>query len=126
VTLLYRTMKDDGEGMPLCGPTARELGVRLEGDIPIRDGRVKPHTGGMSVAIDTPENLPSHRRPKNLGGRSADPLWEIEDTDLPGTLSFMRDLRDPSKHGFVEPIEEMGLFAYQEALATSRSFWSRA
>jgi len=30
-------MADDGEGQLPCGPTARSLGVRLEGDIPIHD-----------------------------------------------------------------------------------------
>lgn len=127
MAVLYRGMKDDGEGQPLCGPTGRTLGVRLEGDIVIReDGIVEPESGGMSVALGDPQNLPPHRRPPKFGGEGEDPVWQIEDSDLPSTLTFRPDPDDPSRHGFVEPIEEMTLSDYQEALATSRGFWSRA
>lgn len=120
-------MKDDGEGQPRCGPKARELGVRLEGDILIReDGSVGPGTGGMSVALDDPNNLPPHRRPAKFGGLGRDPVWQIDEADLPGTLVMRPDPEDPSRHGFVEPIESMSLFDYQDALATSRGLWERA
>jgi hypothetical protein len=61
MAVLFRSMRDDGEGRPLCGPTARTLGVRPAGDIVIRDdGTVEPCRGGMSVAIDRTEHLPAH------------------------------------------------------------------
>jgi hypothetical protein len=123
---LYRGMKDDGEGQPLCGPTGRTLGVRPEGDIVIReDGTVQPETGGMSVAIDDPRNLPEHRRPPEYGGWGPDPAWQIDEDDLPEGLVMRRDPEDPSRHGFVEPMETMTVDDYQEMLATSRSAWSR-
>jgi hypothetical protein len=37
-----------------------------------------------------------------------------------------RDPKDPSRHGFVEPVDAMTLQEYQEALATSRGMWVRA
>jgi hypothetical protein len=80
----------------------------------------------MSVAIGTPENLPEHRRDERFGGWGPDPVWQIESSDLPATLSFRPDPADPSRHGFVEPIEAMSLDDYQEALASSRGIWSRA
>jgi hypothetical protein len=128
MTTLYRTMKDDGEGMPLCGPTGRTLGVRREVDVPdSADGMVEPGTGGMSVALDDPMNLEAHRRPPAYaGGFAPDPLWQIESDDLPSTLTLRRDPDNPSRHGFIEPMDTMSLDDYQNALATSRGFWSRA
>jgi hypothetical protein len=124
--LLYRGMKDDGEGMPSCGPSARELGVRLEGEIRISEnGMVEPQTGGMSVAPDNPMNLKPHRRPERFGGYGPDPVWQIDADDLPDSLTYRPDPKNPSGHGFVEPIERMTLTAYQEALATSRGVWSQ-
>jgi hypothetical protein len=127
MAVLFRGMKDDGDGTPLCEPSGRALGVRLEGDIPIRaDGTVEPETGGMSVAIDVAGNLPPHRRPEEFRGWGPDPVWQIDEDDLPERLAFRRDPKDPSRHGFVEPTEVMELSEYQEILATSRGFWVRA
>ncbi len=45
---------------PRCGPDARSLGVRVHQDIkPDDKGDVHPETGGMSVSLDDPMNLPS-------------------------------------------------------------------
>lgn len=127
MAVLYRGMKDDGEGQPACGASARKLGVRLEGDIAItEDGSVEPGTGGMSVALDDPNNLPAHRRPAKFGGWGRDPAWLIDESDLPDTLVMRPDPEDPSRHGFVEPIERMRLLDYQEVLASSRGSWERA
>jgi hypothetical protein len=127
MNVLIRAMREDEDGCPECGPTARTLGVRLEGDLPItEDGMVEPETGGMSVALNDPHNLPRHRLPKSLGGRGIDPAWQIDDSDLPDSLTLRPDPRKPSRHGFVEPIEVMPLQAYQEALASSRGNWTQA
>jgi hypothetical protein len=92
MAVLCRGMRDDGEGQPECGPSARALGVRLEGDIVIReDGTVGPGAGGMSVALDDPHNLPSHRRPTQFGGFGPDPVWILDDADLPSTLCLRPD-----------------------------------
>ena len=126
MTTLYRGMKDDGHGQPLCGTSARTLGVRIEGDILIQeDGTVEPSTGGMSVAIDDPRHLPPHRRPPAHGGWGPDRVWRIEVDDLPSSLVFRPDPEDPLRHGFVEPMETMMLADYQDALAASRAMWSR-
>jgi hypothetical protein len=126
MTVLFRAMRDDGEGKPECGPSARTLGVRPDGDIAIgADGMVAPETGGMSVALETPLNLPPHRRPPTLGGWGRDPVWQVEENELPSVLLCRPDPKDPLRHGFVEPIEAMSLDDFQEALATSRGFWSR-
>jgi hypothetical protein len=127
MTVLYRGMKEDEEGRPACGPSARTLGVRLDGDIVVRaDGSVEPGTGGMSVGLGDPEHVPPHRRPSEFGGWGRDPLWMIDEADLPSMLKLRPDPEAPLRHGFVEPIERMSLAAYQEALAVSRGFWTRA
>ena len=118
---LYRSMKSDDDGLPLCGPSARTLGVRLDGDLPISDaGFVMPETGGMSVALDDPMHLPPHRRPARFKGWGQDPVWQIEEEDLPDWLLLRADPRNPTGHGFVEPRQPMRLGDYQNALATSR------
>ena len=119
-------MKEDGDGMPLCGPSARMLGVRHKGDLPIgADGVVRPRTGGMSVALEDPMNLARHRRPARFKGRGRDPVWQIEDGDLPDSLVLRADPENPDGHGFVEPMRPMRLRDYQEALTTTRGTWSR-
>jgi hypothetical protein len=80
MAVLYRGMMDDGEGQPVCGPSARKLGVRLEGDIRIPDdGMVEPGTGGMSVGLDDPMNVRPHRRPPEFGGFGRDPRERMAD-----------------------------------------------
>jgi hypothetical protein len=124
--LLYRGMKDDGDGHPACGPSARMLGVRLEGDIPIsQSGEVETGTGGLSVAIAGPENLIRHRRPPEYGGVGPDPVWEIDEADLPHALVFRIDPANRLRHGFIEPRDPMSFAAFQIALASSRGFWVR-
>ena len=126
MTTLYRSMKSDSNGMPLCGPSARELGVRHEGDLPIGDdGVVRPGTGGMSVALDDPMNLPPHRRPTRFKGWGPDPVWQIDEEDLPGSLVLRADPEHPARHGFVESTKPMQLRDYQEALGASRGTWNR-
>lgn len=119
-----RSMRDDGGGMPSCGSTASDLGVRPGIDIPVdADGTVAPLTGGMSVGLGSPERLPRHRRPPRFGGTGDSPVWQMDSDDVPEALSFRVDPKKPDAHGFVEPRSRMTLVEYQTALARSRSFW---
>lgn len=121
---LFRAMKDDGDGCPECGASARELGVRLDGDIEISDeGFVEPGKGGMSVSPESPMYLENHRRPPEFGGIGKDPVWTIDDRELPSELMYRADPEMPSLHGFIEPIQAMSLDAFQEALRSSRGSW---
>ena len=53
--MLYRAMIPAADGGPQRGSTARTLGARSEVDVPVdAAGRVRPGTGGMSVAPDSP------------------------------------------------------------------------
>jgi hypothetical protein len=118
-------MIDDG-GKPLIAQTARGLGVR-DGEIDVDDDDiVSPDSGGPSVALYSPENLPEHRRPRSLaGGTGSDPVWEIEDSELGERLACRIDPEMPDTHGFLEPVRPMPLAEYQEALAETRDLWRR-
>lgn len=117
---VYRAMREDPAGGPLVGPTARMLGVRPDDDIPVVNGRVSPGTGGMSVAPDSPMNLPSHRRPPQIRGTGKDPVWGIDLDSLGGDIVFRQD---SSKHGLLEPAREMSIEEFQSALADLASKW---
>jgi hypothetical protein len=132
-------MKADGN-YPQIGNDATSLGVRVSNDgespsdIPVEDGRVKPGTGGMSVAPSA-ELLPSHRIPKKFRDRYRDArgsnalvCWQMGEGPfvsgpLADRLVFRNDPARPAAHGFVEPDQEMTLTEYQEALAATQSTW---
>lgn len=104
---------------------ARGLGVRPSVDISVDDdGFVEPGEG-MSVAQDSPDYLPEHRRPTSLGGDSDDPLWEIEEDDLGDALNYRLD-EPPEGHGVIEPAWRMGLEDYELALAETREVWTES
>jgi hypothetical protein len=104
----------------MIGPTARTLGVRPGDDIPVVAGRVSPGTGGLSVAPDTPMNLPNHRRPPKFGGTGKDPVWGITLDSLGNDLVF---LQDKSNHGLFEPAREMSIDELQQSLAALAPRW---
>jgi hypothetical protein len=120
--MVYRAMREDQAGGPLIGPTARTLGVRPGVDIPVVSGRVRPNTGGMSVAPDRPENLHPLRRPAAYGGSGKDPLWALCLDDLGLNLVFRQD---SAKHGLIEPARDMPELDYQQWLADTKPFWTR-
>jgi hypothetical protein len=123
MTTLYRAMKQDTDGMPRVEGTARGLGVRYKDDIPVDDdGICYPESGGMSVAYDSPLNLPPHRRSSDHGGTGPDPVWELDDSDLPEFLVYRQD-PDLHGHGFIEPAYPMEIMDYAEALAATRTSW---
>jgi hypothetical protein len=86
---------------------------------------VFPGLGGVSVSPFDPANLPTHRRPRSLGGRGDDPVWSIEASDLAPDLSYRPDPDDPARHGFIEPSRPMTLQEYQDALASTRQRWRK-
>jgi RHS repeat-associated protein len=117
---VYRGMRAAGE-QPSPGPTARQLGVRPDTDIPVVDGMVQPGTGGMSVA-PSPQALPSFRRPPEFGGTGSDPVWGISTSDLGPRLRYVPD--SPT-HGTIQPAEVMSIGDFQAALCETGACWSR-
>jgi hypothetical protein len=119
-------MKEDPDGWPATGPSARLLGVRPATQ-PTPDvlatkptDVVHPGQGGMSVAPDDPTQLRRHRRPVSLGGIGLDPVWYIEMDELVPDLAFRQD---KATHGVIEPKYAMTLQEFQSALAQTRSLW---
>jgi len=121
---LYRSMKATSDGSPEPGRTARTLGARPWIDIAVGvDGLVVGGAGGMSVAPDSPENLPAHRRPPDHGGTGKDPIWELDVTELGNERVFREDPLMPGVHGFVEPALPTTFDAYESALLATRHSW---
>ncbi len=123
---LFRSMREDVNGLPMIGPSGRMLGVR-PGDGPTPDvlavqasDVMLPNQGGMSVAPDNPWHLLRHRRPQSLGGSGLDPVWSLETAELGPNLQFRQD--SPT-HGVIEPLRAMTLQEYQEALSATRTRW---
>src|SRR5947208_14274699 len=110
-------MQETLDGEPAIGPSARTLGARPHVDIPVDpSGSVHPGTGGISVAPDTPSNLPRHPRPPEYGGTGKDPLWSIQESALGAHLRYAVAVPAPI-HGVIEPTIPMTFAAYQQALA---------
>jgi hypothetical protein len=119
-------MQERPDGEPAIGPSARTLGARPHVDIPIDpSGSVYPGTGGMSVAPDTPSNLPRHRRPPEHGGAGKDPLRSIQERNLGVRLRYVADAVPVPTHGVIEPTIPMPFAAYQQALAETAPYWAR-
>lgn len=118
---IFRGMRRDENGLPLTGESARTLGVRKSVDIPVdENGMVYPFTGGMSVAPDTPSNLPRHRRPAGYGGTGKDPVWELQVEQLPAGLYF---LQDSPTHGLIMPGLPMSYDTYKTLLEKTQVLW---
>jgi len=74
---------------------------------------VYPNHQGMSVAPDSPSNLPGFRRPPAFGGTGKDPVWEISEGDLGPNLNFNQN--SPG-HGVIEPSRPMTYEEYSNSL----------
>ena|SRR5438874_9876668 len=123
---LFRSMKEEVDGLPAAGPSGRMLGVR-PGNHSTPDVQaarpsdiVLPGQGGLSVAPDDPMHLQRHRRPVSLGGIGRDPVWYIDTADLSPDVCFRQDRPN---HGLIEPAQTMTLQAFQDILAQTRSRW---
>jgi hypothetical protein len=123
---MFRAMKQDPDGYPVVGRSGRTLGVRVDGsyrDLPVaEDGAVAPETGGMSVALEKPGNLPKHRLPRSLGGEGRDPIFRLFAALLPEAL-LLRPDRYP--HAYVEPRRRCPLPQFESALNGTRNDWSK-
>jgi hypothetical protein len=122
---LYRGMKADADGKPECGPTKRQLGACIPGDLDADvQGRVHPLTGGMSVTASNPRALPYHRRPQEWGGKGRDPVFGTDASKLGDDLAPRVD-DEATSHWLVEPARIMPADAYQRALCTTRLDWEK-
>jgi hypothetical protein len=120
---LFRSMRTGADKLPECGDTARHLGARQGHDIPVcTNGTVLPATGGMSVAIGTPSELPPHRRPASLDGSGSDPVFAIHLEVLPSNLATRQSGRKP-RHYLVEPSEKCLYLVFQATLCGTRHLW---
>jgi hypothetical protein len=120
--ILYRAMREDPAGRPLVGPTARTLGVRPTVDVPVVAGKVSPNTGGISVAVDRPENLHPLRRPPAYGGSGKDPVWCIGIDLLGHDLQFRQD---SATHGLIEPARTLAIDELRKALEATKPSWKK-
>jgi hypothetical protein len=117
-------MKAASDRHPEPGRTARTLGVRPGIDIRVgEDGLVVGGEGGMSVAPDSAENLPAHRRPPEHGGTGKDPIWELAVADLSDELVYREDPLMHGVHGFIEPSAPITFERYESALLGTRAAW---
>jgi hypothetical protein len=126
MTQLFRAMKEEDDGMPETGPSARTLGARPGIDVPSVDPNdvISPGQGGLSVSPDDPLGLPVHRRPPELQGTGKDPVWSLAVSDLGPDLIYRPDPKRPD-HGFIEPARPMSLDEFQRALAQTRDLWQK-
>ena len=123
---LYRGMQETQQGEPAVGPSARTPGARPHVDIPVDpSGSGYLGTGGMSVAPDTPSNLPRYRMPPEHGGTGKDPLWSIQERYLGVHLRYVVYTVLVPTHGVIEPTIPMPFAAYQQALAETAPCWAR-
>lgn len=120
---VFRVMKEDPElQLPRVGSTWACLGVRVPQDIaPNSASLVRPGNGGMSVVRD-PDVLIGSLKPRSLGGEGLFPLWEIGTSLFPSTTQFGAS---QTAHVNIEPASEMTLDAFQTALGSTRSNWSK-
>lgn len=123
VQIVFRAMKEDSNGKPLTGRSARTLGVRIcepRIDIPIRAGKVHPQTGGMSVTPDDPLQLPKIRLPKSLGGEGRDPVFYFQVPNLSPTLNLRRD---KPTHALIEPAQCCLFEEFEQNLYSTKEKW---
>ncbi|MGH7139418.1 MAG: hypothetical protein ACREHD_27045 [Pirellulales bacterium] len=123
---LFRAMREDQNGLPEIGPSARSLGVRPGADVlaVLPQELIQPRLGGLSVSPHHPTNLPYFRCPRQWGGTGKDPVWAI-DSSLLGADMIYRPDPNSRTHGFIEPSKPMTLDDFQKALAATQSFWQR-
>jgi len=125
--MLYRSMKQDGDGRPRVARAGWGLGVRIEGpdiDIPVFDGLVGPLSGGMSVGEDWSRFPPSFI-PRGAEGGTCNNrrIFGLEREDIPAGLSLRSKAVEDLGLLFVEPGHRMPIEEYEDLLASTRDAW---
>jgi len=118
--------KDDHDGRPsVIHSSSKGLGIRPVWDIPVdEDGIVERCGEGLSVAPQTPANLPTVRKPPSLGGEGKYPVWELDTELLPESLVYTEEeRREGPPKGLIEPAFAMELEDFQVAIAETRDLW---
>lgn len=120
-------MKENpADGKPVCENTNAGLGVRNSDITQDAKGFVHPRTGGMSVTPNSPENLPPHHLPSNLGGSAIKSIFSLKVEHLEPHLALRLDPRRPEHHALVEPAEAMPMRAYRSCITDTREYWELA
>lgn len=129
-SLFFRAMARDSDGKPRVGRSKSSLGVVITGDptavgdpdvTPV-NGQVGPNGQGMSVAVDSPLNLPKHRRPAQFAqGRGRHPVFSLSVHLVPTTLNLHQD--SPT-HAVVQSATWVPMPVYEAALAATRTDWT--
>jgi hypothetical protein len=116
------TVKPTPDGRPVYMKTPS---TKLKGITGRRfSGNCTARRRGVSVAPNGPLNLPAFRRPSEFGGTGKDPVWVIDEVDLPPGLVYRAD-PDREGHGVLEPAEEMFLAEYETAIASTQERWRK-
>jgi RHS repeat-associated protein len=128
-TMLYRSMQEGIDGMPVLGESATTLGARIGPELDIatdENGIVHPNSGGMSVNTN-PNNIPEYRRPSEFGGTGKNPMWCLGTCSLPKGLKFtLEEAKNPlNTHGFTEPAKSMGGKAFNQLIQSTKSLWKK-
>lgn len=132
--ILNRAMlADDSDQLPVVGDTRCHLGALLAAKPPADlthdvDGMVRPQKGGMSVFCGDPLHMPPSVLPRELGGNCDRPLFQMDEGNMPSTLTVNRNgvkRRPPSTHANVEPRVPCHRDEYQKALHSTRPHWRR-
>jgi hypothetical protein len=124
-------MREDENGLPLCGRSGKLLGVRLPGadtvDVhPDADRNVAPeHDGvaqGMSVTTGDPRRAQPHQIPVAMGGSARCPMFELDEAAIADPLELFRDAPN---HAVIRPVRTMSLEEYDRALEATRPHWRK-
>lgn len=137
---IFRCMKREPNNSqkPKCGPNRSSLGAKIgippppagqdmkEFDIwEDFNGCLHPASGGMSVAPDSPMNLPLSRRTKKWDGLAPGnfEVFKLEVNNLPESLALRLDTQT---HGVVEPVVSCKSSVFQSELCSTKPNWSVA
>lgn len=124
-------LADDNDKLPVVGETRSHLGAMIATHksadlIHDENGIVQPKKGGMSVFWGDPRMMSRPRRPRELGGDGDLPLFQMDEGDMPPTLSVDRNgmrKKKPDTHATVEPKAQCHKDEYQGAIHSTRPKW---
>lgn len=134
---VFRAMKRDPEGLPECGNSSKQLGVRVppnkHADVDLKDcGNVKMNEKGLSVGSHWTK-LPPHLIPKRLFGKRPGAVGSdknscfklgagsFDEGDVSENLTLVK--KSVPSLGLIIPQTSMHIDEYQEAIAATRCDW---